>query len=158
MVDIISKRGDEPRPEDARIRRVLEANRPVIDKLADHLTNGAWSNRGRGQAAAPEPEGLLIHTARASTARGPAAPFVRVAVNGRVSLVDANTGRQLRHLGDLRRGPEGQRFRLATRDNGFFSPLDPEIAALLADLDATPVAGAEAERGLIAAIGERLEI
>jgi hypothetical protein len=157
MVDIISKRGDEPRPEDARIRRVLAQNRPVIDKLADHLTNGAWSNRNK-PAAAPQAEGLMIHTARASTARGPAEPFVRVALNGRVSMVDANTGRQMHHLGDLRRGPEGERFRLATRENGFFSPLDPEIAALLADFDGQVMEGPEAEPRLTAAIGEKLEI
>ena len=157
MVDIISKRGDEPRPQDARIRQVLAANQPVINKLADHLTNGAWSNRGAPKAA-PEAKGLIFHTARASTARGPAQPFVRVALNGRVSMVDANTGRQMHHLGDLRRGPEGERFRLATRENGFFSPLDPEIAEPLVDFDNQPIEGAGAEARLVASISERLGI
>lgn len=157
MVDIISKRGDGPRPQDARMRQVLAANRPVIDKLADHLTNGAWSNRNTPKAA-PQAEGLIIHTARASTVRGPAQPFVRVALNGRVSMVDANTGRQMHHLGDLRRGPAGERFRLATRENGFFSPLDTEIATPLTDFDDQPLEGADAEARLVAAISERLGI
>ena len=157
MVDIISKRGDGPRPEDARMRRMLADNQPLLNKMADHLTNGAWSSRNAPKAA-PRAEGLVIHTARASTARGPAQPFVRVALNGRVSMVDANTGRQMHHLGDLRRGPEGERFRLATRENGFFSPLDPEVAAPLADFDGQALEGADAEARLVAAISERLEI
>lgn len=156
MIDIVSKRGG-PRPEDERARRLIEANRPTIEKLADRLTNGAWSASRRPKPA-PEPEGLVIHTARAAARAEPARPFVRVAVNGRVSLVDLDTGRQIHHLGDLRRSDGRERFRLATRENGFFSPVDPEIAAALADLDGHALDGAEAEPRLIEAIGARLHI
>lgn len=159
MVEIVSKR-DGPRPEDERLRRMLEANRPTIDRMADHLTQGAWSARGKATApAGPQPEGLIIHTARATTRTEPERPFVRVAVNGRVSLVDTNTGRQMHHLGDLRRGGDGhQRFRLATRENGFFSPVDPEIAAALTEFDGGPVEGRDGERRLTEAISDRLKL
>ncbi len=157
MVDIVSKRSG-PRPEDERARRLIEANRPTIEKLADRLTNGAWSARRAQPQAAPEPEGLIIHTARASTPTEPPRPFVRVAVNGRVSMVDTNTGRQLHHLGDIRRRDGRESFRLATRENGFFTPVAPEIAEALADFDGQALEGAGAERRLVAAIGERLHI
>lgn len=158
MVDIVSKRSG-PRPEDERARRLIEANRPTIEKLADHLSNGAWSARRRGQPKAePQAEGLIIHTARVSTPTEPPRPFVRVAINGRVSMVDTNTGRQMHHLGDIRRADGGERFRLATRENGFFSPVEPEIAAALADLDGHVLDGVDAERRLIGAIGDRLDV
>jgi len=156
MVDIISKRSG-PRPEDERARRLIEANRPTIEKLADRLTDGAWSASRRPKPA-PQAQGLIIHTARASAQTEPARPFVRVAVNGRVSMVDANTGRQMHHLGELRRRDGRETFRLATRENGFFSPVDPEIAAPLADLDGAALEGAGAERRLTEAIAARLHI
>ena len=158
MVDIISK-SSGPRPEDERARKMIAANRPTIEKLADRLTNGAWSARQRQQPpSAPQPEGLIIHTARATTQTGPARPFVRIAVNGRVSMVDTDTARQMHHLGDVRRRDGRESFRLATRENGFFSPLDPEIAASIADLDGHVLDGPDAERGLIDAIGQRLQL
>ena len=156
MVDIVSKRSG-PRPEDERVRRLIEANRPTIEKLADRLTNGAWS-ASKQPVAAPQPQGLVIHTARAATRVEEPRPFVRIAVNGRVSLVDTDTGRQLHHLGELRRRDGRDSFRLATRENGFFSPVDPEISEALADLDGTTLDGAGAERRLIASIAERLHI
>lgn len=156
MVEIVSKRSG-PRPEDERLRRLIEANRPTIDRLANQLTDGAWSAR-RQPKAEPQAEGLVIHTARASTPTAPARPFVRVAVNGRVSLVDTNTGRQLHHLGDIRRVAGTDRFRLATRENGFFSPVDADIATALADLDGHALEGRDAERRLIETIGTRLDI
>lgn len=156
MVDIISKHSG-PRREDERARRLIEANQPTIRKLADHLTNGGWSS-ARQPKPAPEPDGLIIHTARATARTEQPRPFVRVAVNGRVSLVDLNTGVQMHHLGDLRRRDGKLGFRLATRENGFFSPVDDEIAAGLADLDGQALDGPDAEERLIAAIGERLNI
>ncbi|MFT3973384.1 MAG: hypothetical protein QM699_08020 [Amaricoccus sp.] len=157
-MDIISRR-DGPRPEDERARRLIEANRPTIDRLADRLTNGAWSARQQQpKPAAPQPSGVMIHTARASTAAEPPRPFVRIALNGRVSMVDTNTGRQMHHLGDVRRRDGVDSFRLATRENGFFSPVDPAIAAALADIDGTPVTGRDGERALLDAIGDRLQL
>lgn len=158
MVDIISKRSG-PRAEDERARRLIDANRPTINRLADHLTNGAWSARQRQQKSEePQTAGLVIHTARATTQTEPPRPFVRLAINGRVSLVDTNTGRQLHHLGDVRRRDGVDAFRLATKENGFFSPVDATIATALADIDGTPVAGRDGERALMDAIGARLQL
>ncbi len=158
MIDIVSK-GSGPRREDERARKLIEANRPVIEGLADRLTNGAWSARNRAKPdRKPEPEGLLIHTARATTTTEPPRPFARIAINGRVSLVDENTGKQMHHLGDIRRRDGRDSFRLATKENGFFSPVDPDIAAALADLDGQVLDGRDAERALIEAIGTRLRI
>lgn len=156
MVDIVSKRSG-PRAEDERARRMIEANRATIDKLADHLTNGGWS-ASRQPRPEPRPEGLVIHAARATTATEPPQPFVRVAVNGRVSMVDANTGRQMHHIGDLRRHGGREVFRLATRENGFFTPVDAEIAAALGDLDGEGLEGRGAEGRLVEAISTRLHI
>lgn len=155
MVDIISKR-DGPRREDAQAWQLIEANRPIIDKLADRLTGGAYSARKAAPAPrAPEPSGLIIHTARSTAITEPPKPFVRIALNGRVSAVDANTGRQLHHLGDLRRRDDGQRFVLATGANGFFSPVAEEVAVALADLDGRPVDRA-GEPALVTDISARL--
>lgn len=156
MVDIVSKHSG-PRPQDEQVRRLVEANRPTIERLADRLTNGAWSARKQPKPA-PQPEGLVIHTARATATDAPPKPFLRIAVNGRVSMVDANSGRQMHHLGDLRRRDGRDVFVLATRENGFFSPVDPEIAGALAALDGREAPGRDGERALIDAIGARLEI
>lgn len=157
MVDIVSRRSG-PRAEDERARRLIEANRPTIERLADHFSNGAWSARKTARPTEPQPEGLIIHAARATATEAPPKPFVRVAVNGRVSLVDANTGRQMHHLGDLRRRDGRDAFVLATRENGFFSPVAAEIAAALAEFDGREAAGRDGERALTEAIAARLDI
>lgn len=139
MVDIISKR-DGPRREDVEAKRLIEANRGTIERLADRFSNGAYSARKTAATAeGAAPAGVIIHTARRTTLSGTPRPFVRIAINGRVSVVDANSGRQLHHVGDLRRQDKGQCFRLATRENGFFSPVDSEVAAALSDLDGQAV-------------------
>lgn len=156
MIEIVSKRNG-PRREDEAARRLIEANRPTIERLANHFSGGTWSQRHAPKPAA-EAEGLIIHTARAATTDAPPKPFLRLAVNGRVSMVDANSGRQMHHIGEVRRRDGRTTFRLATRDNGFFSPVDDTLAAALADLDGQPVEDRAAERSLIDAIGGRLGI
>jgi hypothetical protein len=154
-VDVIS-RGSGPHREDEQAKRLIAANRPTIERLADQLSNGAYSARKAAKPRPPEASGLVIHTARAAAIVDPPKPFVRVAVNGRVSIVDANTGRQLHHLGDLRRRDRRERFVLATRENGFFSPVETGLAAALAELDGHVMEGAGSERALVASIGARL--
>jgi hypothetical protein len=39
MVEIISPR-DGPRPQDARLKALIDNNRATITRLADHLTQG----------------------------------------------------------------------------------------------------------------------
>ncbi len=154
-MDIIS-RGNGPRREDEQAKRLIAANRPTIERLADQLSGGAYSAHKAAKPRPPEAGGLVIHTARATAMVELPKPFVRVAVNGRVSMVDANTGRQLHHLGDLRRRDGRERFVLATRENGFFSPVDAELALALGDLDGHALEGGGAEKALIGAIGTRL--
>ncbi len=154
-MEIIS-RGNGPRREDEQAKRLIAANRPTIERLADRLSNGAYSARKTAKPQRPEASGLIIHTARATAIVDPPKPFVRVAVNGRVSMVDANTGRQLHHLGDLRRRDGRERFVLATRENGFFSPVEDDLAAALAELDGHVLEGAGSEKALVAAIEARL--
>ena len=154
-MDVIS-RGHGPRREDEQAKRLIAANRPAIERLADQLSGGAYSARKAAKPRLPEASGLVIHAARPAAIVDPPKPFVRVAVNGRVSMVDANTGRQLHHLGDLRRRDGRERFVLATRENGFFSPVETELAAALGELDGHMLAGAGSEKALVAAIGARL--
>lgn len=131
MVDVFVKGGDR-RPLDPRMRAMLGNNRQTLTRMADHLTNGAFS-AAKAPPAEPKPEGLIIHAAgQAAAAREPRRE-IRVALNGRVLMIDADTGRQLHLLGAVR----GGRFALATRENGFMARLDEAVAAPLRDLDAS---------------------
>ena len=49
-----------------------------------------------------------------------------------------------------------RRFVLATRENGFFAPVDAEVAAALTGLDGMAVGGADGEERLAAEIRQHL--
>ncbi|GAB0117814.1 hypothetical protein [Acidisoma sp. 7E03] len=133
MVDILSKRSG-PRREDAQIKRIISENQGTITRLADHLSSGAYS-ASRKPKQQPQPRNLVIVHGPATASDAPPSPYVRVSPNGRVVVMDGNTGRQLHHLGDLR-GVEGRTcFRLATSGNGYIAPLDGALASALAALD-----------------------
>lgn len=135
MVGIVSKRS-WTRREDIAARRLIETNRGLIERLADQISQGAYSASRRAAPAEPEPEGLLIHdlgTARA-VGSGPR-PYVRVSPNRRVVVADLETGRHLHHLGEIRRLDGAWRFVVATPANGFLAPVEPDIAERLAPLD-----------------------
>lgn len=162
MVDIFSRR-DGPRPEDVAARKVIEAHRPQITAIADRLTAGGYSaSRRAAEAKAPaagEPEGRRSRVHALQT--GPAAPaepspYIRISPNNRVVIADASSARQLHFLGELRRRDGQLRFVLATGDNGFISPLAPDLAKALADLDGAPVGGRQGEKLLAAEIATRL--
>lgn len=133
VVEFISKRSG-PRPEDVEARRLIERNRGTIERLADHLSSGAYS-AARAPKAQPQPEGLIIHVLGGKRADDAPEPYVRISANDRVVLADAVTGRQLHFLGQIRRANGERRFVLATAANGFFGSFDPEIGAALAELD-----------------------
>jgi len=154
MVEIISRR-DGPRPEDARLRRLLNDNRGTITRLADHLTSGRYS-ASKVPKEAPKPQGLIIHDLGSSRPADEPRPVVRVSLNGRVILVDENSSRQMHHLGELRSRQGRDVFVLATKENGFFAPLDDEIASTLGELDGCFLDGDEGEEALAAEIGRRL--
>lgn len=160
MVEIIS-RGDGPRPEDARLKAFLEQNRPTITKLADHLTQGGYSASRRTKKAAPEaPERTIIH-AVGGLASGQTAeprPVVRASVNGRVIVVDDNSGRQLSYLGEIRRSAGELLFVLASAENGFAASADAATQAALGDLDRARLAPDGGEEALVKEIALRLGV
>ncbi len=132
MVEIIS-RPNGPRREDAEVRRLIEDNRATINRLADHISGGSYS-AGRKPRPEPKAEGLIFHVVGYGR-KDEAKPAIRVSLNGRVVAVDENSGRQLHHIGDIRRLDGCDTFLLATKANRFFAPVEEPIAAALADLD-----------------------
>lgn len=154
MVDIISKR-DGPRREDVAARRVLNENRGTIHKMMDHLTGGQLSS-SQPKPAAPEPEGLIIHTGRATDARETARPYVRISVNGRVVVADQDTSRQLHFLGEIRGPRRDQHFVLATKENGFYALIEDALKDRLADLDGRRMSRDFSDDDLVAEITDRL--
>ncbi len=153
MVEIISK-SDGPRREDAAAKRFLRENAATINKIAQQL--------GGGQRRALPDAGTLPQTP--SVRSGPAAPrrdaekqpYVKVSLNGRVVAVDFNNGRQLHHFGEIRGQGPLRRFLLATRENGFFTPLEDDLLALLRDLDHAASPDETADEKLVEEIGARL--
>lgn len=154
MTEFFSK-SSEPSRHDARIREVLQRNRSTIVRLADQFSQGAYS-ASRKPREEPKPEGLIIHTGAGSRRTEVPEPYVKLAINGRVLVVDGASARQMLHLGDVRRAGGESRFRLATRDNGFFSPVDADVSDALADLDGRVIGGAFPEPMFLAEIARRL--
>ncbi len=160
MVEIFS-RGDGPRPQDVRLKAFLDQNRATITKIADHLTLGRYSAGKAASAAAPEPEEkTIVHAVGGlkSGRAGEARPAVRATVNGRVVVVDDTSGRQLHHLGEIRRRAGKVVFLLACSENGFSAPLPDEILERLADLDQALLAPDGGEDALVGEIASRLGI
>jgi hypothetical protein len=152
MVHIISKR-DGPRREDVEMKGFLDRNRSTIDGLANRLTGGAWREM-RKPKPAPTPSGTLWFTPPSRPQE--AAPYVRISLNGRVVVADLSSGRQLQFLGAITgRGPE-RHFALATRDNGFFEPIEEEAGQALGDLDGVLLPDCETEELLKQEIVARL--
>jgi len=155
VVEIISKRRG-PRREDVQARELIERNRGTIERLADHLTGGAYSASCAEKAVEPRPAGPSIHVLGASPASDRPKPYVRISPNDRVVLADADSGRQMHLLGQIR-GTDGERwFALATRENGFVAPLDAETSAALASLDGAKLHQGYDEDRLADDIRERL--
>ncbi len=158
MVEIFS-RGDGPRLQDVRLKAFLDQNRGTITKIADHLSLGRYSARKRANAHTQEPqEKTIIHAVGGvpSSSAREARPAVRATVNGRVVVVDDNSGRQLRHLGEVRRQGDEIVFVLACSENGFSAPAPDEILERLADLDRALLAPDGGEDALVAEIASRL--
>ncbi|MBA1142959.1 hypothetical protein [Mesorhizobium neociceri] len=156
MVEIISKR-DGPRREDVQVKRLIEQNRSTIVRLADQISGGGYS-ASRKPRQQPKAEGLIIHVGGSAATAAEASPSIRVTMNGRVISKDQNTGRQLHHIGDVRNRNGEQIFVLATKQNGFFSPVDEIIAEALAGLDGSRLTATYTEEQLAADIGAKLGI
>ena len=72
--------------------------------------------------------------------------------------MDRATGRQMRLLGEIRGGALSRRFALATKENGFFSPIEEEMHDAVRHLDGVGVGASPAmeEEELAAALEARL--
>ncbi|WP_315901075.1 hypothetical protein [Leisingera daeponensis] len=154
MVDIFSKR-DGPRLEDVKAKRLLSENAGTIRKLADQISNGGFSRMQAEQARRkqePKPDGLIIHDMKARVTSDVPEPYVKVSLNNRVVLVDKSTGRQMQMLGEIRGNFISKKFMLATKENGFFSPLEGDTAAALAHLDGVEMTDTFNDRTLAEAI------
>ncbi|MFM9860325.1 hypothetical protein RUR49_17840 [Pseudoxanthobacter sp. M-2] len=160
MVHIISKR-DGPRREDVEARRLIQQNRGTIEKLANHLSAGRFGEMRRAaqQPAAPD---VFEKSSQSGYTPGSQAvelrPYVRISPNNRVVVADLVSGRQLHYLGELRGPRSARRFRLATRENGFYVPLESDLVERLADLDGRDMAADDADDLLKRDIADRLDI
>lgn len=133
-MDIYSKKSG-PRAEDEQARRHLQRNWGTIEKLADTLSGGKYSaNRARRTAAPPQPEGLIIVDQAGPRVSDAPVPYLRISANGRVVVADAHSGVQMHFLGQLKRTGGAIRLELATAENGYLSPLQPDMQALIDDL------------------------
>ena len=157
-MDIHSKKSG-PRAEDEQAKRHLSRNWGTIEKLADTLSSGKYSaDKAKRAAPGPQAQGLIIvDQARARMPDLPV-PYLRISTNGRVVLADTISGIQLQFLGQLKRIDGAVRFVLATAENGFISPLDPDLAAKIADLADVVVNRAYGEDDLAADLKARLDI
>jgi hypothetical protein len=158
MVQIISKR-DGPRREDAEIKQLIERNRSVITRIADHISGGAYSANKTALPPTQQARGLIIHHGDSGAASAAEVlPYIRISLNGRVVVVDKNTARQIHYLGEVRRRNGVEVFVLATKENGFISPLDETFAEALSDFDGRTLASEYTEEKLAEELSSALGI
>lgn len=157
-MDIISKR-DGPRREDVEAKRHINRNWGTIEKLADQISGGRYSaDKARKAAPPPQASGKIIIDQAARAAPDETKAYLRISTNGRVVVADQNSGRQLNFLGQLKRIDGAIRFVIATKENGFFSPLDDDTYKLIADLADTAINRDYSEKDLEQELQKRLNI
>ncbi len=157
-MDIISRQSG-PRREDEQAKRHIARNWGTIEKLADQISGGRYSaDKARKDAPPPQASGKIIIDQAARTAPETAKPYLRISVNGRVVVADQNSGRQLMFLGQMKRVGGVLRFVIATKQNGFFSPLDDDTYALISDLADTVVNRTFTEQDLERELQTRLNM
>ncbi|MAC81585.1 MAG: hypothetical protein CML66_26385 [Rhodobacteraceae bacterium] len=162
-MDIFSKR-DGPRLEDQRAKRLLSENAGTIRRLADQISNGGYTRMQQDKARrdqAPVPDGRIIHDLKARSrvdVPDSCVPdsYVKVSLNNRVVLVDKTSGRQVQMLGEIRGNFMSRRFVLATGENGFFSPIDDDMRAVLGHLDQVEITPDRDEDSLAGELGRLL--
>lgn len=143
-MDIFSKR-EGPRLEDVKAKKLISENAATIRRLADQISNGGLTRMRQEQARRnekPQPSGLLIYDMSAPARAAEPDLHVRATLNGRVVLVDRNSGRQIQLLGEIRRSATSRRFVLASAENGYLSPVSEEIRAAIGHFDGADL-GAE---------------
>jgi len=157
-LDIISRKSG-PRREDEQAKRYIAQNWGTIEKLADQISGGRYTaDKARKNAPPPQASGKIIIDQAARASSQVSKPYLRISVNGRVLIADQNSGRQLTLLGQLKRVSGVVRFMIATRENGFFTPLDDDTYALISDLADTAVNRTFTEKDLEKVLQTRLNI
>lgn len=163
ILDIFSKK-DEPRREDIQAKRLIKENSAIIHKLADTFSNGAFSASRKVQAAEnAQPRDTSqtpsrFHIYGGSSKPTKSEPYLKVSLNGRVVIVDAADGRQISMLGQFKHKNGQKYFCLATKENGFISPIEPEVASLLEQLDGVIVENSAIEEKLLGFIQRTLDL
>lgn len=157
-MDIISKKSG-PRREDLQAKHHINQNWGTIEKLADQISGGRYSaDKAKKTAPPPQSSGKIIIDQAARATPDVAKPYLRVSVNGRVVVADLNSGRQLNFLGQLKRVSGVMHFVIATKENGFFSPIDDETFDLISDLADKVINRDFSEKDLERELQTRLEI
>ncbi len=157
-MDIFSKKSG-PRAEDVQARQHLQRNWGTIEKLADTLSGGKYSaDKAKRAAPPPRPEGLIIVDQAAPRVADDPEPYLKISINGRVVIADAHSGVQVHFLGQLKRINGAIRFVTASADNGFFSPLAPDVLALIEDLEGRVINQDYSEENLASEIKARLGV
>jgi hypothetical protein len=157
-MDIISKKSG-PRREDQQAKRHINQNWGTIEKLADQISGGRYSaDKAKKAAPPPQASGKIFIDQAAPTTPDVVKPYLRVSVNGRVVVADGNSGRQLNFLGQLKRIGGAMRFVIATKENGFFSPVDDETYDLIRDLADRTINRAFSEKDLEKELQTRLKM
>lgn len=137
-MDIITKR-DGPRREDIEAKRHIQRNWGTIERLSDQFSGGAYS-ASKIKKMPPQASGLILSDLGAgkSVADEPR-PYLRITPNGRVALLDLNTGLQMQVIGQITRKNGQNVFLLATKENGFISPIDPDLYGLVSALNGVQI-------------------
>lgn len=157
-MDIISKKSG-PRPEDQQAKQHLQRNWGTIEKLADTLSGGKYSaDKARKAAPPPQASGLIIVDQAGPRLADVPVPYLRISVNGRVVVADTGSGVQMHFLGQLKRVNGEVRFIIATAENGFFTPVDPDIHDKIADLANRSINRSYSEDSLAQDLKARLQI
>lgn len=160
MVDIFSKK-DGPRREDVVAKRMINDNKATIHRLADQISSGGFSRSRAAMAQAkeePKPAGLNIHLLGGGAKPSEPDRVLRISLNDRVVVMDANSGKQMELLGQLKTRGGQKYFALATAENGFLSPLGEEIQDRLGDLNGVVIESQDVQEKFVRVIKDRLEI
>ena len=155
-MDIFSKQIGQ-RPEDEQARRHLQKNWGTIQKLADTLSGGKYSE-GLKKKEAPQAQGLIFMDQAPRPVVDAPDPYLRISANGRAVIADTNSGLQLHFLGQLKRVDGNVQFIIATTENGFFTPLDAGLHDQIADLANRVVNRSYSEEDLAQDLKARLKI
>ena len=155
----IHSRHSGPRAEDKQAKDHLRRNWGTIEKLADTLSGGKYSaDKAKKAAPPPQAQGLIIiDQARPRLPDVPVA-YLRISINGRVVLADTTSGLQLHFLGQIKRVNGDRCFVIATTENGFIAPLEPELCDKIADLANRTINRTYSEDDLAEDIKTRLQI